>query len=147
VVSDELRYYFGVRLALEDDAFHLELLLQDGVILDHAVVDNRNLFLAGPGDMRVGVAVGGPAMGGPAGVADANAPGGGVFGEKGAQVADAAGLLAEVEPVARQGRQPGTVITPILQSAQAIHQDRLRLPRADVPDDSAHVPFLVGESS
>ena len=53
------------------------------------------------------VAVGGGAVGGPAGVADAGAAGGGLVAEEADQVVDAAGPLAQVQPGAGQASTVG----------------------------------------
>ena len=55
---------------LEDDALGLELPLEGGVVLDDAVVDDGDGAVAA--EVRVGVAVGGGAVRGPARVADAD---------------------------------------------------------------------------
>src|SRR5699024_8483408 len=59
----------GVGLGEEFDALGDEVLLQVGEVLDDADVDERELAVIG--QVRVGVAVGGSAVGGPPGVADA----------------------------------------------------------------------------
>ncbi len=67
--GDQVDRDLGVGVAGELDACGLELAAQRGEVLDDAVVDDRDL--SGGVAVRVGVAVGGPAMGGPAGVAEA----------------------------------------------------------------------------
>src|SRR5699024_2987018 len=59
----------GVGVGEEFDALGDEVLLQVGEVLDDAVVDEGELAVIG--QVRVGVAVGGSAVGGPPGVADA----------------------------------------------------------------------------
>ena len=119
-----------------------ELPLEGGVVLDDAVVDDGDGAVAA--DVRVGVAVGGRAVRRPAGVADADAAGGRLVAQRFRQVGDAAGLLAQVQPVARQGGHAGAVVAAVFQPPQPFDQDRLRLPPADVADDAAHgSPFLA----
>src|SRR5262249_7043589 len=126
VVGDELGNHFGVGVALEDDALGLELALEGGVVFDDAVVDDGDLAVGA--EVGVGVAVGGRAVGGPAGVADAVAAGGGALVQVLGQVGDAAGALAQVEAVAGQGRQAGAVITAVFQAPQPLAEDRRRFP-------------------
>ena len=59
---------FGIGFGLEFDAFGLEFLLQDGVVFDNAVMDNRNLAVKAL--VRVRVLFGGGAVGSPTGVGD-----------------------------------------------------------------------------
>ena len=59
---------FGVGFGLEFDSFCLQLLFQDGVVLDNAVVDNRDVAVKAL--VRVCVFDGRGAVGGPAGVGD-----------------------------------------------------------------------------
>src|SRR5262249_20661034 len=52
------------------------------------------------------------------------------------QVADGADV---VEPAVLAKRDAGGVVAAILESAQAVQEERLRLSRSDVSDDSTHV--------
>ncbi len=70
--ADELGGDLGVGLAAELDALGEELLLERVEVLDDAVVDQRELVVVAAA-VRVGVAVGGAAVGRPAGVADGRA--------------------------------------------------------------------------
>ena len=72
-----MRDHFGVGLAGELDTVFGELLAQLAEILDDAVVHDRDVF----GRVRMGVALGRLAVGGPAGVADADIAGQRLFGE------------------------------------------------------------------
>ena len=60
----------GVGLGVEDKAGGLELALQLAVVLDDAVVDQRQALRR----MRMGIRLGRRPVGGPAGVADAGMP-------------------------------------------------------------------------
>src|SRR6476646_10692798 len=59
---------FGVGLGFELGAFALKLFAQFAEVLDDAVVNYRNAISG----MRMGVALGRPPVGGPAGMTDAN---------------------------------------------------------------------------
>ena len=89
-------------------------------------------------DVRMGVAIGGGAVRGPARVADADAAGRRLIAEMSGQFGDAAGPFAEVQMRAGQRRHAGAVVAAILQPAQPFDEDRLRLSIADVTDDAAH---------
>lgn len=69
-LRQKCRGHLGVRLRTEGDAIGQQLLLEEGVVLDDAVVDQRELVVIG--QVRVGIDVGWTAMGGPAGMADAD---------------------------------------------------------------------------
>ena len=86
-------------------------------------------IVAGGIEVRVGVAVGGAAVRGPAGVADAVAARGRVRRDELAQFGEPPGLLAEVEFVARAGDHAGAVVPAVLQPPQPFEQDRRRLRR------------------
>src|SRR5690606_2551099 len=88
-VGDDL----GVRLGGEGRAVGLQLGPQRGEVLDDAIVDDRDPSVVG--QVRVGVGVGGGAVGGPAGVPDGDLR----LGQRAAlelleQPAELAGLLA-----------------------------------------------------
>ena len=73
-VLDPLDQHLGVRIALKGVAFAQEGFFQDGVVFYDAVVDQGQL--PGLGVMGMGVDVAGFAVGGPAGVGDADGAGG-----------------------------------------------------------------------
>ena len=66
---DQVGDDFGIGLGLEGVAFVLELLLEGQVVFDDAVVHHDDVAFAVA--VRVGVFLGGAAMGGPPRVADA----------------------------------------------------------------------------
>ena len=68
-LGHEVGHDLGVGLGDEAVARALQALLQGQVVLDDAVVDDHDL--SGRVLVRVGVLLGGPAVGGPSGVADA----------------------------------------------------------------------------
>src|SRR5439155_4247409 len=88
-------------------------------------------------------------VGGPTGVADAEAAGRRPFVEIADQVGNASGPLAQVQVRSRQGRQAGAVVASVFQAAQALNENRFRFLRPDVADNATHArssmnPVLVG---
>ena len=109
-------------------------------VLDDPVVDDRDL--AGGVAVRVGVAVGGPAMRGPTGVAEAGtAHEAGVvgFGEIGLEVGQPTGPAVHGQPaVAVDQRDTRRVVSAVLHAAQRVDDDAAGRTLPDVADDSAH---------
>src|SRR5207237_9514355 len=58
--------------------------------------------------------------------------------QEGPQAPDASRQLAGLDPTSVQDRDSGGVVAAIFEPAQALHQNRCRFPRPDVPDDSTH---------
>ena len=100
----------------------LEVGAQVGEVLDDAVVHDGDP--AGRVGVRVGVAVVGRAVGGPAGVAHAGRAGDRAVGEFLVQVLDAAGLLGDLQRAVRadDGDARG-VVAAVLEAAQALDDD------------------------
>ena len=104
LVLDEVGDDLGVGLGDELVALGDEGVLEGEVVFDDAVVDDDE----GAGAVAVGVGVlfGGAAVGGPAGVADAEGAVDGVVGEDGFEVAELAGGAAELRgPRGRRRRR------------------------------------------
>ena len=99
-------------------------------------------ILPGGVAVRVGVAVGGPAVGGPTGVAQPGAAGeAGVvgLGERGLQIGQPTGPATHGQPAAAvDQRDPGRVVSAVLHAAQRIDDDAAGRTLPDVADDSAH---------
>ncbi|MNJ33041.1 hypothetical protein D3C77_277200 [compost metagenome] len=134
LVVQQMGHDLGVGLAFKDAALGLHLGLQFGEILDDAVVDQADA----PGLVRVGVGLGGGAVGGPAGVADADGPGHRVGGEHRLQLADLALGAAALDAPAVLHGDAGGVIAPILQPLQAVDQARDDGAGSGDADDAAH---------
>ena len=141
VVVDAVRDHLGVGLGGELVALAPRLVAQLLVVLDDAVVDDRDAVL---GDVRVGVALARHAVRGPARVRDAEAAVGRVGVERvlelahladGAQALDLAGAV--------QHGDARRVVAAVLQPAQSLDQDRDDVPVSNGSDDSAHAAFLV----
>ncbi|MNI62711.1 hypothetical protein D3C73_1180420 [compost metagenome] len=91
-----------------------------------------------PGLVRVGVGLGGGAVGGPAGVADADGPGDRISRQDGLQLADLAlGATALDAPAVLHG-DAGGIIAAILQPLQAVDQARDDGAGSGDADDAAH---------
>ena len=139
-LRDQVHGDLGVGVAGELHPGRLQLAAQRGEVLDDPVVHHRDL----PGGvaMRVRVAVGGPAVGGPPGMAQPGVPAqrcrvGGV--QRGLQVNQPAGAPAHRQSAAAvDQRDTGGVIAPVLHPAQRIHHDIAGGTVPDVADDSAH---------
>jgi hypothetical protein len=131
-VGDDL----GIGFRGEAVALGLEFLAQLGMVFDDAVVHHRHLLAA---HVRVGVALGRHAVGGPAGMGDAQvAVDGGFFHQLPqhghlAHRADAADMA-----VGLAHRQARRVIAAIFQALQALDQDGNDVALGDGADDATH---------
>ena len=133
---DAVRDHLGVGLGGELVTAPLELVAQLLVVLDDAVVDDRQ---AVERDMRMGVALARDAVGGPAGVGDADLAAGGRLLEgllEHPHLADRAQAGEVLRAV--QDRQAGRVVAAVLQPPQALHQDGDDIALGDSSNDSAH---------
>ena len=121
------------------------------IVFDDAVVDDDE----GAGAVAVGVGVlfGGAAVGGPAGVADAEGAVDGASGDDGLEVAQLAGSAAELQAAGAVARgatgdgDAGGVVAAVFQAAQAFDDDGDDRLRADVSNDSAHIKSLDGDGA
>ena len=142
LAAEQVRNHLGVGLGTEHDTLGLQLLAQNPVVLDDAVLHHRHPARAI--EVGMGVALLRLAVGGPAGVTDA------------AQARGAGGLeaLAEIDELALgpqavqatggsagrhlNGGDASGVVAAVFQLAQALQQQRRRLARADHRNDAAH---------
>ena len=154
---DQMRDHLGVGLALEHIAAALQLGAQLVVVLDDAVVHQRDAagallrLLAGAmAEVRVGVVHRRRAMRGPARVRDAGAGGQSVLIDLLLQLghpsraarALQAGLCRRLRAIDRRAavhRNAARVITPVFEPLQALHQHRHDIAPRDGTDDSAHI--------
>ena len=113
-----------------------QFLLELQVVLDDAVVDDDRA--SGVVAVRVGVFLGGPAVRGPAGVADAVFAGERFGGERVFQAAELAGAAPDFDAAVVDDRDAGGIVSAVFEAAQTLDQNRHDLFRADVPDDPAH---------
>ena len=92
----------------------------------------------------MGVVVGGAAVRGPAGVADAQTARRQRVGTDGrVEVDDLARLLTHLDGAVGHDRDAGGVVPAVLHAAQALDHHPARLAGTDVTDDSAHGPNLT----
>ena len=144
LVFDEVGDDLGVGLGDELVALGDEGALEGEVVFDDAVVDNDE----GATSVAVGMSVffGRPAVGGPAGVADAERAVDGRVGDDGFEVAELAWGAAEFEPAGATGYgDAGGVIAAVLQAAKTFNDDGDDRLRADVTNNSTHVLSLDGQ--
>ena len=136
---DEVGEHLGIGLRREPMALGREPVLDLGVVLDDAVVDQRELAAAV--GVRVRVRVVRAAMRRPSRVGDPGMTCRRVAVEVIGQVGQLAGLLLDEELAgAGQHGDAGRVVAAVLEAPQALEQDRGGITRPDVPDDAAHMP-------
>ncbi len=135
VVVDQVGDDFGVGLRGEFVTERLQALPLRLVVLDDAVVDQRQLVVA---DVRMRIELGDAAVGGPAGVADAEAGVQAVGGCSGLHFGDAAGAAHAAHRIARDHGDPGGIVAAVFQALEAVDQQRDHVTVGDGADDSAH---------
>ena len=115
-----------------------ELGLEGPVVLDDAVVDQREVVVLGAMGVRIDVAR--LAVRGPAGVGDADAAGDILAGSGLLQVLHLSfGLVdGEIAAIADQ-RHSGAVVAPVLKPGEPFDQDRIGLTAPYVSYDSTHI--------
>ena len=130
----------GVRVADELDASGLQLGTQHSEVLDDPVVDNGDLARRVP--VRMGVAVGRPAVSRPAGVSHAGVAGQASrvgLGERRLQVGQPPSAPTDRHSaVAVEQRDARGVIAPVLHPTQRVDDDVAGRTVPDVADDSTH---------
>src|SRR5690606_24683471 len=135
VVVDQVGDDLGIGLRLELVAQRLEPLALFLVVLDDAVVDQRQLAVA---DVRVGIGLGHPAVGGPAGVADAEHAVEALGEGRLLHLRHAAGAAHPAHAVRIGDGDAGRVIAAVLQALEALDQDRNHIAIRDRANDAAH---------
>ena len=132
--------HLGIGIAGELDALVLKFSAQYREVLDDAVVYDGELPRGVT--MRVGVAISGPAMGGPPGVAD---PGSSPeclrvrFSQRGFQIGQSSGPATDRQPTLTiEHGQTGGVITAVLHPAQCVDHHIAGGPVPHIRHDSAH---------
>ena len=133
---DQVRDDLGVGLGDERVPLFLKLPLQIQVVLDDPVVDDDDA--AGAVAMRMRVFLGRPAVGRPAGVADAVFPVERVAGEHLFETGELAGAAPQLDLAVAHDGHPRRVVAAILEPPQPVDQNRKDLLLADIPDDPAH---------
>ena len=114
---DQVHDGFGVGVALEFRALLLQHRAQFAEILDDAVVDHRDVV----GRMRMGVALGRLAVGGPAGVSNAGMAGERLGLQAGLEILEFAFGAAALEMVAFERGDASGIIAAIFQPLERVH--------------------------
>src|SRR5882757_5739811 len=139
-MMDSVRDHFGIGFRVETVAQLNETGSQRLMILDNAVVHDGN---SAPRNVRMRIARGGNAVSGPTGMGDADMAGDwcGIKGilqrfyfAHGAHPSELTG--------GPQHGHSGGIVSPVLETAQSLHQDRNGIALRDDTDDSAHVEML-----
>ena len=145
--ADQVDEHLRVRVGPERVAAVLEVLPQCGVVLDDAVVDQRNAVAVGlVVTVGVGIALARLAVGGPARVGDPQRAVEAVpLREDLLQHADPADGADDVK-VAVDDRHARGVIAAVFEPLEALQQDPARGSVADVGDDSTHVDIVLREA-
>ena len=131
-----MREHLGVGLPGKNVAFADELIAQRGVVLDHAVVADREASALI--EMRVRVLIRHTAVRGPSRVRDAGIPGERRILQQRGEIRDAPGALARFDLSARERRDSGAVIAPVFETTETVQEDWDCWIIADVADDAAH---------
>jgi hypothetical protein len=139
-VVDQMRDDFGVGFGREGVALGAQLGLELEVVLDDAVVDQRD---AAAGDMRMRVGLGDAAMRGPARMRDAERADAGLGLQLAVQLHHLADGAAQAQAPAAVAAslgdgEAGRVVAAVFEPAQTLQQDRGYIMRRDGADDSAH---------
>ena len=133
----------GVRLARELMPRRYERRLERLEVLDDPVVDDRSDAAAI--DVRMRVLLARPTMRGPAGVSDPGVSGGRMRRDDGSQVVELAFGAEDIERSVFLDRDSRRVVPAVLEAPQAAHEERQRLARTDIADNSTHLQHLRKE--
>ena len=131
---DEVDDGFGIGLGFELVPLGGQLVAQLAEILDDAVVNGRDIACL----MRVGVGLVGDAMGGPAGVANADGARQWIAFEQLLKIAQLARSASAAQLTIRDGRNTGGIIAAIFQPLQCIHKLRRNRGLSENSDNSTH---------
>ena len=144
VLLDQVGHDLRVRLGAEPVAVALEQLPEVGVILDDAVVDDGDRARAVA--MRMGVLVGGFAVGRPAGVGHTQLALRGLARQDALERGDLPDAPAHLETAIVDQRDTGGVVAAVLEPLEPVHQEWHGLLLADISDDSAHALSRLSRS-
>src|SRR5260370_1403339 len=138
VPLDQVGDALGVGLRLEGVPLGLQALLDRQVVLDDAVVHHHQLARAVGVGVRV--LVGGAAVGGPAGVAEADGAVDRPLSQDPLEHLDAPGRPPDLQPLGPDHRRARRVVAAVLEPLEALADDVDRALVPDVADDSPHGP-------
>lgn len=137
-----MRDDFGIGLRLEGVAERTQLLALLFVVFDDAVVHQRHAVT----DVRVRIGLGDPAMGGPAGVADAQRRAELLGLRRLRHLRHAPGAAHAAYLRAIEHGDAGGIIAAVLQTLQSFDQDRDHIAPGDRSDNAAHRTTLEDEA-
>ncbi len=145
MMRQEMGNGFGVGAGLKHVAQLLQLVSQRGIILNDAIVDERDV--AGAATVGVGIDIRGLAVGGPAGVADAQRAFDGLFFQEPREFVHPAGFFANGDLTALGHRHARAVIAAVFQAIKPLQEQFRSGPMPDVADNPTHaVAILVRRS-
>ena len=145
MLADEMGEHFSIGLRLKGVPLADQVVAQGLVILDDAIVDERELVALVK--VRVGILIRHAAMGGPAGVADAHGALRRLGQQEIGQVGNAAHALAHLHRPTLDGGDTRRVVAAVFEPPQPIQEDGSRLGLSDISNDSAHKGRKVTESA
>ena len=131
---DQVGDHLGIGVGDELAPLRLQLGPELPVVLDDAVMDHRDAA----GGMGVGVGLARRAMGGPAGVADADCAAHGAPGDQAFELDELALGAAKLDQAVGERREARRIVAAIFEAPQPVEDMRRRLIRARDTDDSAH---------
>ncbi len=135
LVGDEMHDGFRVRIGLELVAALRELGLELAIVLDDAVVHDRDLRR----HVRMSVALGRPAVRGPARMTDSRVPRQRLRQQAAFEVSELAFGAAAIEMAVLDGGDAGAIIAAILEASQRIHEIGRDGLRAQNANDATHL--------
>ncbi len=133
-IVDQMHHDLGVGLGREHRALGLEFRAQFAEILDDAVMHHGDAF----GGVRMGIVLGRPAMGGPAGVPDAGVAAERLGLEPGLEVLQLALGAPPRQSAVLQRSDPRGIVAAIFEPLQRIHQLLRDRSASKNADDAAH---------
>ncbi len=141
VLADEMGEHLGIGLRLKGVALPEELVLQRLVVLDDAVVHERQLPALV--EVRVRIRVGDAAVRGPPGVADADDALRRLLVDELGEIVDPAGAFPQLDGAVMEGGQACGIVAAVFHAAQPVQEDGDSLDLADVADNSTHTNFSM----
>ncbi|PYN39020.1 MAG: hypothetical protein DMD98_02290 [Candidatus Rokuibacteriota bacterium] len=136
MMLDQVREHLGVGLGPERVTLAAQAILDLEIVLEDAVVDDDEVAPAvGVG---VGVLVRGPAVGGPACVADPERARHGALAEDPLERLDPPGGAPDVEPALSEHGDARRIVAAVLEALEPFDDDGHRVLVPDVPDDATH---------
>jgi len=133
--------HLGVGLRAEGVPLSPQFFLQLDIVLHDAILDDYDLSLAI--GVRMGVGLGDSTVGSPAGVAHADVSAERIRLQGTDQIGQFAHAAAQGNATILEHSYSSRIVTTVLQTLKALNDDRRRLSRAHVTDNSTHFSLLV----